>query len=138
MSTFPLPTKLAAMTVAALWAMPATACYTGPMPMAFNGRTAQLSKNAKERLAYYSEMRGINGRDRLLVIFYGPPPQRPSDKELLRKRKQTVRGYLLYKGVLASAFSIVTTKRTLPTDLRELDPGSRQIATVELTIGCSG
>jgi hypothetical protein len=121
-----------------LWATPATACYTGPVPLAFDSRTAQLTEQSKQRLAYYADMRGIDGKDRLLVIFYGPAPQYAPDKELLKKRQATVRGYMLYKGVPASAASIVATKRALPSYFRDFDPGVRPVATVELTIGCGG
>ena len=129
---------LIAVFVPTLWATPATACYTGPMPLAFDGRTAQLTEHSKERLAYYAEMGGIDGKDRLLVIFYGPAPQHAADKGMLKKRQATVRGYLLYKGVPASAVSLVTTKRAMPTYILDFDPSVRSVATVELTIGCGG
>lgn len=121
-----------------VWASPATACYTGPMPLAFDGRTARLTEDSKQSLAYYAETRGIGGKDRLLVIFYGPAPRVAADKDLLKKRQATVRGYLLYKGVPASAVSLVTTKRALPPYIARFQPSIRSIATVELTIGCSG
>ncbi len=129
---------LLAVFASTLWATPATACYTGPMPLAFDGRTAQLTEHSKERLAYYAEMRGIDGKDRLFVIFYNPAPQHAADMGLLKKRQATVRGFLLYKGVPVNAVSLVTTKRALPSYSMNLDPGVRSVATVELTIGCGG
>ena len=57
---------------------------------------------------------------------------------MLKKRQATVRGYLLYKGVPASAVSLVTTKRAMPTYILDFDPSVRSVATVELTIGCGG
>ena len=84
----------------------------------------------------YAEMRGIGGKDRVLVIFYGGAPTGASDKALRLAREQSIRGYLRTEGVPSRVTSLVATQRRLPRDLADLDEGFRPVASVELTVGC--
>ena len=121
--------------LAGLWAAPATACMTGPVPVTFAGHTAQLSSYAKGALRYYAEMRGDRGNNRLLVIFYGGLPSRLRATALLEDRRRSVRSYLLARGVPADAISIVVSRRTAPNFLT-YDGKALAPASVELTNGC--
>lgn len=117
-------------------AVPSAACYTGPMPVAFTGRSSQLTLESRRNLAMYADDRGLNGKDRLLVIFYGGAPRQGSEIALRRSREKAVLSYLRIKGVPSNKVNLVTTKKHMESWLLEMDKGHRPIASVELTVGC--
>ena len=118
-------------------AVPAAACYTGPMPVAFTGRSSHLTPDSKRYLASYADDRGLNGNDRLLVIFYGGVPRQGFDTTLRRGREKAVLSYLQTLGVPFAKVSLVTTKKPMEGWLEKLGHGNRPVASVELTVGCN-
>ena len=117
-------------------AVPSGACYTGPMPVAFVDKSAQLTPESKRYLTSYANDLGINGTDRLLVIFYGGAPRLASDMTLRRGRKKAVLTYLRTEGVPPNKVNLVTTKKQIEGWLSKLNEGPRPVASVELTVGC--
>lgn len=123
----------------AIWSAPAAACYSGPVPLDFVRDTAQLSRDGKNALSAYVEMRGINRQNRVLVMFYGGVPTSTNLKLLHQNRRRAVRTYLASKRVPHDAISIVTTKKAPPNILTEFSRRRlRPMASVELTSGCGG
>ncbi len=100
---------LAALSIAS----PSAACYTGPMPVAFAGRSSQLTLTSERYLASYADDLGINGKDRLLVVFYDGALRQKSEITLRRARTQAVLTYLLTKGVPSNRVTLATTKKPM-------------------------
>ena len=85
----------------------------------------------------YADYRGLNGKDRLLVIFYGGAPRQGSEMTLRRSQEKAVLTYLRTKGVSPQKVDVVTTKKKLEAGwLPQADKSHRPVASVELTVGC--
>ena len=114
---------------------PAHACYYGPLPIEFIGRTAQLAPGEKPIIADYAARRAAL-KSRIIVIIYAAPSNTVGDI-LSRQRQNTVRSFLISQGVRPSDMAVLTSKKSPPKSFVDLFGGQPQ-ATVELTTGCAG
>ena len=114
---------------------PAHACYYGPLPIEFIGRTAQLAPGEKPIIADYAARRAAL-KSRIIVIIYSAPSKAAADV-LSRQRQDTVRSFLISRGVRPDDMDVVTSRRPAPKSFVDLF-GAQPQATVELTTGCAG
>lgn len=122
--------------VAAVWAAPASACYTGPLGLGFVGRTAKLADWGEANLGGYALERRDYPGTRVLVIFYANGINSAKDSALLLERQNAVRAYLLGQRVPQSDFTIAVTRKAPSALVISYSGGTPPPATVELTSGC--
>ena len=125
----PLVSMTLCIAAMALYEQAASACYSGPIPLDFKGRTEKLTDTDEAVLAGYARDRWDEAR--LLVIFY----KSDASQKLVEARRRSVRAYLLSKGLAPADFSVVSTGKPPSAALSRLF-GSRPTATAELTTGC--
>lgn len=123
---------LTGLIIAAAWAVPAVACYYGPMPVQFVGHTARLSPDDISAFEWQLDGRRVNfPRSRLLVIFYAP-----ASKALLDQRQRAIQSYLRSRGLGAEGLSFAaTTAKPSRVLLEEWTQGKIPTASVELMVG---
>lgn len=123
--------------LAAVWAAPASACYTGPLGVGFVGRTAKLAGWGENNLGGYALDRQEYADTRMLVIFYSNSISTANERALLIERQHAIRAYLIKMGVPQGAFSIAVTSHPPSALIVSYSGGTPPPASVELTKGCS-